>query len=122
MNNLNRIDFSDGIRSEEIQENFENIQRQINRERINIGGYGIASGLNIEPIVDENNFGIKVSAASIITKDGEEIYIEEQIIDIPRPYITEQCEYLIATKENQVLLNEIPYSLVAIRYSHCSVI
>ena len=111
MNNLNRIDFSDGIRSEEIQENFENIQRQINRERINIGGYGIASGLNIEPIVDENNFGIKVSAASIITKDGEEIYIEEQIIDIPRPYITEQCEYLIATKENQVLLNEIPYSL-----------
>lgn len=111
MSNLNIINFSDGIRSEEIQENFEKLEKEINRERINIGGPGVASGLNITPIVDETNFAIKISEASIITKTGEEIYIEEQIISIPRPYLTEQCEYLVADKENKVTLNEIPYSL-----------
>ena len=32
---LKIIDFSNGIRSEEIQENFEILQEEINRERVN---------------------------------------------------------------------------------------
>lgn len=111
MSSLNIINFSDGIRSEEIQANFEKLENEINRERINIGGPGVASGLNITPVIDEQNFAIHISGASIITKTGEEIYIEEQIIDIPKPYLTEQCEYLVADKENKITLNEIPYSL-----------
>ena len=76
---LKIIDFSNGIRSEEIQENFNILQDEINRERINIGGTGIASGLEITPIITSDRFAIKVSASSIVTNDGEEIYIDEQI-------------------------------------------
>ena len=63
---VNKIDFSDGIRPEEIQENFENLQDQINRERLGVGGFGIASGFEITPIVDDKRFKIQISSASII--------------------------------------------------------
>ena len=40
-NELNIIDFSNGIRPEAIQENFEILKNQIQRERKNVGGPGI---------------------------------------------------------------------------------
>lgn len=111
MKKLYKIDFSDGIRSEEIQENFENLQGQINRERVNIGGPGIASGLEIESIVNDTTFGIKVSSSSIITKDGEEIFIEDKFIEVERPKLIAAKEYLTANVNNQITLNEVPYAL-----------
>lgn len=105
------IDFSDGIRSEEIQENFELLDAQIKRTRLSIGGTGIASGLNVTPIVNDNQFAIKVSAASIIDSNGDEIYIEEQVIDVERPKLSKQKEYLNADMNNQVHLKEVPYML-----------
>lgn len=110
-NLLNIIDFSNGIRSEEIQENFNILQNEINRERINVGGIGIASGLDIFPIITSNKFAIKISEASIITSTGEEIHIDEQIVDIEKPQLISQCEYLTANTSNQIILKEIPYSL-----------
>ena len=53
---LNIIDFSRGIRPEEIQENFDMLQEQLSRERISVGGAGIASGLNITVNVSEDQF------------------------------------------------------------------
>ena len=50
---LNIIDFSDGIRPEEIQENFEKLEDQISRERLGVGGSGIAYGLDISFNVDD---------------------------------------------------------------------
>ena len=105
------IDFSDGIRSEEIQENFELLDGQIKRTRLSIGGTGIASGLNVTPLVSDNQFAIKVSAASIIDDNGDEIYIEEQIIDVERPKLSKQKEYLDADINNQIHLKEVPYML-----------
>lgn len=110
MTKLNIIDFSNGIRSEEIQENFDILQNEINRERINIGGTGIASGLDITPIVTSDSFAIKIGEASIVTNTGEEIHIDEQIIDIEKPQLISHCEYLTANTSNQITLNEIPYS------------
>ena len=111
MSKLHIIDFSDGIRSEEIQENFEMLNGEISRERLSIGGPGIASGLEIEPIVSDSQFAIKVSAASIVDNNGDEIYIEEQLINIERPRLSKQLEYLTADINNQVVLKEVPYSL-----------
>ena len=110
MSKLHIIDFSDGIRSEEIQENFEILNDEISRERLSIGGAGIASGLEIEPIVNDLQFAIKVSAASIVDKNGDEIYIKEQVINIERPRLSKQLEYLTADVNNQVVLKEIPYA------------
>jgi hypothetical protein len=111
MSKLHIIDFSDGIRSEEIQENFEMLNGEISRERLSIGGSGIASGLEIEPIVSDSQFAIKVSAASIVDNNGDEIYIEEQLINIERPRLSKQLEYLTADINNQVVLKEVPYML-----------
>ena len=106
MSKLHIIDFSDGIRSEEIQENFEMLNGEISRERLSIGGSGIASGLEIEPIVSDSQFAIKVSAASIVDNNGDEIYIEEQLINIEKPRLSKQLEFLTADINNQVVLKE----------------
>lgn len=109
-NELNVIDFTNGIRPEEIQENFEVLESQIERERKNVGGPGIASGL--EPIieVDENNFHVKLTAASIITNDGKEIYIPETVIEIDTPKLIQEKEFLNSDYNNQVTLKYIPYA------------
>ena len=108
---LHIIDFSDGIRSEEIQDNFDILDNQIKRTRLSVGGSGIASGLDITPIVTENQFAIKISSASIIDDNGNETFIEEQIVNIERPKLSKQREYLNADVNNQVRLKEIPYML-----------
>ena len=108
---LHQINFSDGIRSEEIQDNFDILDDQIKRTRLSIGGIGIASGLDITPIVTENQFAIKISPASIIDNNGDEIYINEQILNIERPKLSKQREYLSADVNNQVQLKEVPYML-----------
>lgn len=111
MAKLHIIDFSDGIRSEEIQENFKFLNDEISRERLSIGGPGIASGLEITPIVSDSRFAIKISAASIVDKNGNEIYIEEQLLDIERPRLSKQLEYLSADINNQIQVKEVPYML-----------
>ena len=111
MSKLHIIDFSDGIRSEEIQDNFNFLNDEISRERLSIGGPGIASGLEITPIINDTQFAIKVSAASIVDKNGNEIFIEDQIINIERPKLSKQLEYLSADINNQVQLKEVPYML-----------
>ena len=108
---LKIIDFSNGIRSEEIQENFETLQEEINRERVNIGGTGVASGLEITPVITSDRFAIKISAASIVTSTGEEIFIDEQVVEIEKPQLISQCDILTANTSNQVTLKEIPYGL-----------
>lgn len=111
MNIMKRIDFSDGIRAEEIQENFDNLQEQLNRERKSVGGAGVASGLEITPIISQTEFAVEVSAASIISKDGEEIYLPKQKINIELPKLAKEIEYLSSNTNNQVTLKHIPYSL-----------
>lgn len=108
---LKKIDFSDGIRAEEIQNNFEDLQAQIDRERKSVGGAGIASGLEITPIVTQNEFAIEVSKASIIGKDGQEIYIDKQKINIELPKLAKEVEYLTSNASNQIKLRHTPYSL-----------
>lgn len=108
---LHIIDFSDGIRSEEIQDNFNILDNQIKRTRLSVGGSGIASGLDITPIVTENQFAIKISPASIVDDNGNETFIEEQIVNIERPKLSKQREYLNADINNQVRLKEVPYML-----------
>lgn len=109
--NINLIDFSEGIRAEEINHNFQLLQEQINRERKNVGGSGIASGLEITPIVNANEFAIEISEASIISSAGEEIHIPAKKVNIELPKLAKEIEYLTCNSSNQVTLKHIPYSL-----------
>ena len=108
---LKIIDFSNGIYSDEIEHNFNVLSGEIQRERKNIGGPGIASGLEIEVLNDEYNFGIKLSEASIVTNEGEEIHLQTKFLNIDPPKLSKEIEYLTVNSSNQITLKHVPYSL-----------
>ncbi len=109
--NLNKIDFSDGIRPEEIQDNFEILQQQLNRERLGVGGFGIASGFDVTPIVTKDKFAVSLSNASIIDETGEELFIPECEVDIDPPELFTSLEYHTIDYNNRIVLNQIPYAV-----------
>lgn len=108
---LNIIDFSDGIRPEEIQENFEKLEDQISRERLGVGGSGIAYGLDISFNVDDTDFSITVSEGSIIDEKGDEIFIPSQKINIEPPILSVCKELVKMNIDKQVVLKHAPYAL-----------
>ncbi len=110
-NQLNKIDFSAGIRPEEIQENFEFLQEQISRERMSVGGAGISYGLNIEPVINEIDFYINISAGAVINDDGSETFIKATRIDINPPILYQCVETLRASTERTLTLKHKPYAL-----------
>lgn len=107
---LKKIDFSDGIRPEEIQENFEMLQDQLNRERLGVGGYGIASGFEITPIVTSDKFAIQLSSASVIDETGAEVFIPECEIEIEPPELYTALEHRTINYNNTISLSQIPYA------------
>ena len=108
---LNIIDFSDGIRPEEIQENFEMLQEQLNRERLGVGGIGIASGFDITPMVDADRFCIQISEASIINDVGEELFVPSTMIEIDPPELYSAYEHCTIQYGNKIVLKHTPYAL-----------
>lgn len=108
---LNIINFSNGIRPEEIQDNFEYLQEQISRERLSVGGSGIASGLGIKPIINDTTFAIEISDGVVIDKDGEEIFIKGRTLDVNPPEIQSQIEFVNLSEERTVSLKHKPYAL-----------
>ena len=108
---LNIIDFSNGIRPEEIKENFEYLQNQLSRERASVGGVGIASGLEIIVHADQTSFEIELTSGSIIDEDGEEVFINGKTIPIDPPILYQYKETLNLSSDRTVQLKHIPYSL-----------
>ena len=108
---LNIIDFSNGIRPEEIQENFEYLQEQLSRERASVGGVGIASGLEITVVIDSSTFGIELSSGSIIDNNGDEVFIDGKFVPIDPPILYQYKETLNLTSDRTITLKHAPYSL-----------
>jgi hypothetical protein len=105
---LKQIDFSNGIRSEDIQYNFNQVSDEIARERLAISGHGISSGLNF--VID--GFKLKVTSGSLIDLNGEEVFINETILDIPLPrlIIVNEPPKTIGG-DGQIVLSNVPYSV-----------
>ena len=105
---LKKIDFSKGILSTEVQHNFDVLQRQINAERLSVGGTGISYGFDF--IL--NGFNLKITEGMLIANDGSEVFIDEINMDIDRPILIERKENLLTIDEfNRIKLSEKPYSL-----------
>lgn len=101
------IDFSQGIKSTEIQHNFDVVQYQIDKERISVAGAGISYGLDFE--VD--GFNLTIKEGCLINNKGQEVYIDETKIEIQKPILIEKVENgLIVNQYNRVYLSEIPYA------------
>lgn len=109
---LKIIDFSQGIKSTEVQHNFDVLQFQLNKERISVAGSGIAYGLDFVINNDDNGFNLNIKEGCLINNKGEEVYIDETNIKIQNPILIEKIEReLIVDKYNRVYLSETPYAL-----------
>ena len=108
---LNIIDFSNGIRPEEIQDNFEYLQAQISRERLSVGGSGIASGLDIAVDITENKFNLIISDGVVVDDEGNEIFIEGKTLEITPPKLQQYKELCSLSKDKTIHLKHTPYAL-----------
>lgn len=105
---LKKIDFSNGIRAVEIEENFQDVQRQIDSERVSVAGSGISYGLDCLL----NNFKLTISKGCLITFEGEEVFVEPTEMDIEKPILIERVDQMLKVDENnRVYLTETPYSI-----------
>lgn len=104
---LKIIDFSKGIKQNEIQHNFNVLQNEINNERRTVGGTGISYGFDF--ILD--GFNLKITEGMLIANDGSEVYIDETNLKIEKPILIERKELLLNVDEyNRIHLQEKPYA------------
>lgn len=108
---LNIIDFSNGIRPEEIQENFQYLQEQISRERLSVGGAGIASGLSITTDITEDKFDLIISDGSIIDDEGNEVFIKGTTLNVEPPILYQYKENCVMDEEKTITLKFTPYAV-----------
>lgn len=111
-NKLKRVDFSGGIRGEDLQHNFDTIKKKLDRERLRIGGFGIVEGFEITP---DKNSNVIVGKGALVNKNGEEIIIEERALLIPYPeyaiFETKKPEdAYVVNSQGQIELLHVPYS------------
>lgn len=108
---LNIIDFSNGIRPEEIQQNFDYLQAQLSRERISVGGAGIASGLDVSFNITNDRFEVIVSDGNIIDNEGNEVFISGLTVPVEPPILYEEKEFCALNKDKTLTLKRIPYAI-----------
>ena len=101
------IDFSQGIKSSEIQHNFDVVQYQIDKERISVAGAGISYGLGFTV----NDFTLTINEGCLINNKGQEVYIDSTTIEVQKPILIEKIEReLVVNQYNRVYLSETPYA------------
>ena len=105
-NSLKIIDFSRGIKSDEVMYNDNSLQNQINRERLAVAGSGINYGLEIKL----NEFKVSISEGTIIDNEGNEEYIATKTFEVEKPKLIIQEEKLYSESNGIITLSDIPYS------------
>lgn len=105
---LNDLDFSAGIRSEYIDENFDLVRRWIEAERLRIGGWGLVEGFELSRNLSD--FTVHVTDGIIINEDGEEVRVDEHTFQVGPPVYKELVEELTIGKEGLITLSYAPYS------------
>lgn len=106
---LKKIDFTSGIRSENIQYNFEYLQNDINHNRLFTVGCGIADGLEIS--IDKDLFEINVTDGYIIDKTGAMIAISgtQYRCDLQNDILqTVYRDHIVV--DGKITLVDIPYA------------
>lgn len=108
MNELKIIDFTGGIRSGDIQDNFNVISDQISRERLSVAGYGISSGLELSI----NGFFTSISEGSLVGRNGAEAFLDSKTVKIEKPRLSGVIDKVfLIESEGKITLDNIPYCL-----------
>lgn len=97
---LQRIDFTNGIRADKINENFNTLERELNQYRLNTFGYGIfgSNGFNVS--VNDSIDKIIVTDGCIICKNGSMLNISGKEYDISVQNYSVTYSIGVTIKEN----------------------
>lgn len=100
------VDFSKGIRSDAIMQNFNVLSGMLMRERLSVSGHGISSGLSI----NINDFNITVTEGALIDFKGNEVFLEEESFKIPLPRLSYVKDEVYTVGDNGIIiLPHVPY-------------
>lgn len=111
-NNLKILDFSKGIRDEEVMFNFKLLYDLISRERLSSAGYGLIEGLHIDylyPDEERQRFKLHMKDGTFINKKGEEVYKNSQDLFLEYFNTVMITEDLVPDEDGTVRLKEYPY-------------
>lgn len=106
---LKKIDFTSGIRSENIQYNFEYLQNDLDKNRLFTVGYGVADGLEIS--IDKDLYKITVDDGYIVDESGSMILVPgtEYSVDLASDVLqTVYKDYVI--NNGKIVLLDAPYA------------
>lgn len=113
MGELKEIDFRSSIQSKEINDNFNEINKQMKRERIRLGGFGIVEGFKMSALSKKE---LRIGDGVIIGKDGKELIFTEQVIPIDpvepkKIHLDTKSEALAVGPQGEIYLPDSPYSV-----------
>lgn len=111
---LTELDFTPGIRAEELNDNFDLIYKWITRERLRVGGWGIVEGFDIT--CNSDLMKVMVGPGILINKQGDEVEVpayEVTADDIEEEII--ETEFVVGAT-GKIVLNEPVYDSVNRKY------
>lgn len=106
LDTLNKIDFSNGIRSELINENFGFLERRMERERLRTAGFGVVEGFSLEYV---HPLKLKIGDGWLISKTGKELFIDATTIDLEPPVYYESTEEFVVRPDGSFSPSWRPY-------------
>ena len=102
------LDFSPGIKAENLNYNFQLIYDWLKKERLRVGGWGIVEGFDLS--YDSNNFTVTVGKGTIINHDGDEVEIEGQTFAAGDMDYTSVSYTYIVDIDGKITLNDYVYN------------
>lgn len=114
--NLKPVDFSDGIREDEINEHFDSVNEQLRRERLYVAGSGVMSGLNFSAsqfMSTTNNvlqLRLNISEGSVVDFNGDEVFFSDAIFTIDAPKLIPKTETVVLDDNGTATLLYAPYA------------
>jgi hypothetical protein len=106
-NKLRRIDFTNGVRSADIDQNFTTLNTGMQRERLRAAGMGIVEGFEM---TKTSQFGFVIGEGVLVNDKGEEIFIAQTNMAIDPPLAIDYTETLMADNQGELELKFRPYS------------
>lgn len=108
MSQLKILDFSPGIKSSDVNHNFETIHEWLKKERHRTAGFGVVEGFDMS--IDLITYVMTISSGVYINKSGEEIIVPEKLFNVGPPDSVTFSEELVPDKDGMLLLKFNPYS------------
>lgn len=102
------LNFRPGIHDEDINYNFRLLQKWIEEERLQLGGYGIVEGFELTKNLPK--FEIIISSGQLVNKTGKKIHMAKHVVQVGPPVYQKYRETIIVDNTGIIKLKFPIYS------------